>query len=138
MDNITQEDHGQQPISLLVVDDHDRVSRELATRLARSSPTARIQSDRQHLDVLATRAARGLSNRLQLQNAQLAGLERRLGALNPQSILKRGFAILTQPDGSLVSRIAQAHPGDNFNVQLQDGRFSAQVLEDPPEDDPSP
>jgi exodeoxyribonuclease VII large subunit len=111
---------------------------DLAVRLARNSPVARIQSDRQHLDELSNRAARGLFHHLQLQHAQLRGLERRLAALNPQAILQRGFAIITLADGSLVSRVSQAHPGERLSVRLSDGKFSAQVLDEPPEGHPSP
>ncbi len=113
-------------------------SNDLSARLARSSPAASIQSDRQHLDELASRAARGLFHRLQLQHVQLSGLERRLAALNPQAILRRGFAILTRPDGRLVSRAAQAHAGDRLAVHLSDGKFSARVLDESTEDNPTP
>jgi exodeoxyribonuclease VII large subunit len=111
---------------------------DLAIRLARNSPVSRIQSDRQHLDELSNRAARGLSHHLQLLHARLRGLERRLAALNPQAILQRGFAIITLVDGSLVSRVSQAHPGERLSVRLSDGKFAAQVLDEPPKGDPPP
>lgn len=108
---------------------------DLYNRLARCSPATRIQSDRQRLDELTDRAARALTYQLQLQRAQLVGLEHRLVTLNPQSILARGYAIVTQEDGSLVRQVAQVHPGSRLNIRLSDGKFSARVIDDPPAED---
>jgi len=86
------------------------------------SPDRRIQSGRQRVDELARRARSSLFHHLQLQSAQVQGMERRLQALNPMEVLRRGYAVVTRKDdGSVVSRVAQA--GDEMNVRVRDGEF---------------
>jgi exodeoxyribonuclease VII large subunit len=101
--------------------------KDLSARLDRRSPRARIQSDRQRLDEMARRAGVVLSHRLQLQQARLLGLERRLAALNPLAILQRGYAIVTQPNGALLRSVAQIAVGDPLRVRVSDGEFGVRV-----------
>jgi exodeoxyribonuclease VII large subunit len=100
----------------------------LANRLDRLSPATKIQSDRQRLDELTSRTHRALSHRMKLQSARLAGIDQRLAALNPQSILGRGYAVVSQSDGTLVRQVSQVVPGDHLNVKVSDGEFPAEVL----------
>jgi len=103
---------------------------DLERQLTRYSPLARIQRDRQRLDELGYRAGNAFSHYMRLQRAQLAGLSQRLMGLNPRSILGRGYAVVSQPDGTIVRRVAQVDPGDQLNVRVSDGEFSTQVLKD--------
>jgi exodeoxyribonuclease VII large subunit len=94
----------------------------LASELRYLSPDRRIQSGRQRVDELARRARSSLFHHLQLQSAQVEGMQRRLQALNPMEVLRRGYAVVTRKDdGSVVSRVAQA--GDEMNVRVSDGEF---------------
>jgi exodeoxyribonuclease VII large subunit len=109
----------------------DRQARldDMERRLLRASPLWQIQNGRQRLDDLATRGQLALLHRLQLQNAHLAGLRSRLLTLNPLAVLERGFAVVNRPDGSLVRSIAQVKAGDTIQVQVTDGKFSADVTQ---------
>ena len=71
-----------------------------------------------------------LRHQLALQRAQVLGLERRLISLNPQSVLARGYAVVSQPDGTILRRVGQAVPGERINVHVSDGEFPAEVLSD--------
>jgi len=109
----------------------DRQARldEMERRLRRASPLWQIQNGRQRLDDLSTRSQLALAHRLQLQRAHVAGLHNRLLALNPLAVLERGFAVISRPDGSLVRSISQVKPGDEIQVQVADGKFSADVIQ---------
>ena len=98
-------------------------------RLRRNSPAARIRTDRQRLDVLAGRAARGVAFSFDLRRSQLAGVHQRLEALNPQAVLNRGYAIITTETGEVVSRVIQVASRDPIQVQVSDGTFTARVEE---------
>jgi len=102
---------------------------DIKHRLGRHSPQTRIHSDRQRLDEFVYRASTALAHRLQLQSAQLSGLEQRLAALNPLSILERGYAVVSQPDGTLIRRVRQVNPGDQLNVRVSDGEFFTEVCD---------
>lgn len=96
-------------------------------RLLLLSPQARLRSGRQRLDELERRAVTALEHRLQILHTRLDGLEQRLAALNPLAVLGRGYAMVTRPNGQLVSSTSHIEPGDNLNVRVSDGVFSVEV-----------
>ena len=60
-----------------------------------------------------------------------AGFRGRLEALNPLSVLGRGYAVVTrQADGKLVSQLSDAKPKDGIRVSVSDGTFDAVVSND--------
>jgi exodeoxyribonuclease VII large subunit len=95
---------------------------DLAARLRYVSPERSIQTATQHLDELARRAFSALGHRIQLQGAHVDGISKRLGSLNPQGVLSRGYAIITRKeDGIVVSKVAQAR--GEMKVRVSDGEF---------------
>ncbi|MFZ5878403.1 MAG: exodeoxyribonuclease VII large subunit [Chloroflexota bacterium] len=97
-----------------------------AARLRYVSPERRIQSERQRLDELSRRTLSALTHRIQLQVSRVEGVSQRLQALNPASILARGYAIVTrQEDGQVVSRVSQAQGA--LTVRVSDGQFETVV-----------
>ncbi|KPL71365.1 hypothetical protein ADN00_16795 [Ornatilinea apprima] len=103
----------------------------LQQRLLRASPVRRIQDSHQALDQLSARALRAAGQRIKWEHSRLTATSERLSALNPANVLQRGYAILNLPDGSLLKSVAQAPAGQDFQVQLSDGRFSARAVESP-------
>jgi exodeoxyribonuclease VII large subunit len=94
----------------------------LVSQLRYVSPERRILSERQRVDELARRAHSALFHHVQLQAAQIKGMQRRLEALNPLAVLKRGYAVVTRKeDGGVVSRLEQA--SDEMTVRVSDGEF---------------
>ena len=100
---------------------------ELVNVLRLHSPSNRVRNDRQRLDELHHRVGVAFSHRLKLQRARMVGLEQHLLSLNPMSVLKRGFAVVSLPDGSVVRYVDQVKPGDPLNVRVSDGDFDVQV-----------
>ena len=106
--------------------EHRHALSEALSNLRFYSPIRRIQSDRQRLDDLAHRAAVGQAHRLTLEANRLEGWDKRLGALNPDHVLRRGYAVVTRlADGKLVRKVADAH--DTIRVRVSDGAFDAEV-----------
>jgi len=98
----------------------------LAARLRYVSPERQIQSAAQRVDDLSRRALSALTHRIQLQASRVEGMSSRLQALNPASILSRGYAIVTrQADGRVVGRVADAQGA--LKVRVSDGEFAARV-----------
>ncbi len=104
---------------------------ELASRLKRLSPEARIHSGRQRLDEFSYRISNSLSHYLEMQRAHLDAAEQRLTDLNPQTVLSRGYAIVSQAngDGKNVRSVEQVKAGDSLNVRLSDGEFGVEVTD---------
>ncbi|MCJ7625754.1 MAG: exodeoxyribonuclease VII large subunit [Anaerolineaceae bacterium] len=100
---------------------------EIRLRLRHLSPDWRIKNSLQRLDELSERVFRACQNRIQLLHVSSTGLQNRLAALNPESVLKRGYAIVKRSDGSVVSSTSQVRPGVQVHVRVSDGKFSARV-----------
>ncbi len=103
---------------------------ELTNRLERRSPESRIQRDRQRMDELISRSATSLLNRLRLERSHVLSLAQRIEALNPEAVLKRGYAMISGSDGVAIRKVAQVAPGDRVDARVSDGTFSARVIKD--------
>lgn len=101
--------------------------KELQNHLDRYSPLFRIQSDLQRVDELDHRLGSGISHILQLAHTHLMGLSQHVAALNPKAVLERGFAIVTNQVGQIISRLGQVSAGDPLHVQVSDGDFGVHV-----------
>ena len=99
----------------------------LINQVNRLSPLGEINNSRQRLDELSTRLERGLVNGLKGFRDRCSALGARLGALNPESILQRGYAVVTAEDGSLIYQIEQVESGKHLNVRVSDGDFDVTV-----------
>jgi exodeoxyribonuclease VII large subunit len=103
--------------------------RVLRARLERTSPVSRLAQDRLALDQVQRRAAlAGLALVRQRRN-ELSRLQSALEALDPARVLERGYALVTDAAGSLVTSVAQVQQGDAVRVRVSDGAFDAQVGE---------
>jgi len=56
-------------------------------------------------------------------------LQMRLNALNPQAVLERGYAMVTQTSGEVVRSINQVQPNEDLQVKVSDGQFDVRVKE---------
>jgi exodeoxyribonuclease VII large subunit len=112
--------------ALGLIDEERVLVSAFAARLRYVSPERRIQSETQRLDELSRRAFSALRYRIQLQAARVDGVSQRLQALNPASILSRGYAIVTRKeDGKVVGQVSQAR--GTLTIRVSDGEFEASV-----------
>ena len=92
------------------------------------SPLRELATQRQRLDdqeLRLQRAWRGAQGRLA---ARLAAATAALGAADPQVILQRGYAILTQAqNGARVTAVNEAQVGDALLARLRDGELPLRV-----------
>ncbi|MEY8689177.1 MAG: exodeoxyribonuclease VII large subunit, partial [Leptothrix sp. (in: b-proteobacteria)] len=95
-------------------------------RLARLLP-ARLSREHERLAPLQRRLQHGLQRQCQLRALQLDLLAARLAALDPQALLARGYALLSDAAGRPLWSAEQAEPGQTLQVQLADGRLRVGV-----------
>ncbi len=113
-------------------------------------PSGRIHTQHQRLERQAQRLRYGLQSRLARERSSLQTalqslrrapqtpigqcvqrLERaggRLQGLDPRRVLERGYSMLTQADGTVLSRAVQAQPGQQVQAHLADGRVDLTVV----------
>jgi exodeoxyribonuclease VII large subunit len=91
-----------------------------ARRLIYQTPN--IDMLRQQVDEIITRNKRTAIGIIQIQQEKLKGAESHLAALDPTSILKRGYAIVTKSiDNKVIKKTDDANVQDHIEIHLSDG-----------------
>ncbi len=138
----------------LVVPDHEAVSAELAALAGRAGRAlqSRAQRCRESLELLVSRPAfadpgswitvrratlermgdaldRWPQVRLERERVHLGHARDRLRLLGPAATLERGYAIVQDAEGRVVTRADGTAPGEQIAVRLSQGRIAARVEE---------
>lgn len=82
----------------------------------------------QRLDELQRAMQLALRNALNIKRNQLDHIRQQLAAMNPASILDRGYSICYK-DGEIVKDARQLTPGDSVTVALSKGRFKSDITD---------
>jgi exodeoxyribonuclease VII large subunit len=109
-----------------VLADLRRETALLAQRMA-AAARARVRDARRSLEEAARHggsAARRLVEQRRLRIESVAG---RLHALSPLATMSRGYAVLSDGDGRVVTSAGQLSPGAPVNLRLRDGAAAARV-----------
>lgn len=104
-----------------------RLAENTSDQIERLSPLSEINNGRQRLDELSGRVGRGIDAYLKMARESCLGYQARLVSLNPEAILKRGYAILTGEDGSTIYQVGQTQTGEKLQVRVSDGAFEVMV-----------
>lgn len=99
---------------------------QLAQRLAAREPKAHVQQMLLRMQVLDARMQAAMQKQIDALHARVEKATAHLQAVGPHAVLKRGYAIVTKADGSLVSSAAQAQ-GD-MTVILKDGSVQVRAV----------
>lgn len=105
-----------------------RVER-LTLQLRANVPQQRIALHRQRLAERWQQLRQAMTRRLDRDRQALQEAVRTLHAVSPLATLDRGYAILRDADGHVVTSIAAVQPGDTVQASLADGRFHARVVD---------
>ncbi|HZK25861.1 MAG TPA: exodeoxyribonuclease VII large subunit [Oscillospiraceae bacterium] len=106
-----------------------RYLEQLAASRVLTRPLERVEQAKQTLDNLSSRLETQMVYHLQNQTAKLQLLSGKLGALNPEAVLERGFAICYDQAGQVVRAADQLQTGDAVEIRLRRGRASAEILQ---------
>lgn len=126
-----QLDHARSRLRLLspvaaVEQNHLRLD-DLRNRLG-SALRASVQHGRQSLAAARARlAATSPEKRVQLESHRLLALWKRLESASPQSVLKRGYAIVRDEAGRPVARASGVRPGQPLVNEFHDGKVRVRV-----------
>ncbi len=97
-----------------------------AQRLRYAAQT-RIARNDQRFAIGLDRLRRVAAGQFEQHAARLDRAGLRLASVDPRHVLQRGYALLTQPDGTLLAHAAQAQPGQSVQALLADGRLDLTV-----------
>ena len=96
----------------------------LRSRPALADPRSLLDDRSAEVAALRERARRTLTHRLDRAADDVAHMRARARAMSPLSTLRRGYAVVVDPAGHLVTA-ADAQPGAEIMVRLADGRLWA-------------
>ncbi len=112
--------------------------REQLSRLADSralkSPMNFIDDKRMTVASMADRLTRAEGTSLALLTARLGTAVGKLNALNPLSVLSRGFSAVYGKEGEIIKSTTQLNVGDTVTFRVADGDALAQISEIHPGD----
>ncbi|RYY88193.1 MAG: exodeoxyribonuclease VII large subunit, partial [Comamonadaceae bacterium] len=89
----------------------------------------RVERARARLQVLADARGAAASNRLTRASDRLHRSELRLQLLDPKLVLQRGYALLVDSEGAVVTRAAQTRPGQPLRATLAAGEVDLTVAQ---------
>jgi exodeoxyribonuclease VII large subunit len=99
----------------------------LLAQRTRAAPVRRLELETQKLTRLAERREQALARWLQRQQARLDTVAARLGALDPQHVLARGYAWLQDEGGQPITSVARLRIGQAVEARLADGAAELEV-----------
>jgi len=112
----------------------DRARHEAARALLlRASPALRVAALSQRLEAVRHGLAAAAQGRVSEGRRRFELAARTLHTISPLATLDRGYAIVTDPDGTLLRDSADLRPGAQVAARLARGRFTAQVVAVMPE-----
>jgi exodeoxyribonuclease VII large subunit len=97
----------------------------LRSRPALADPRGLVEERRVEVDELRRRARRSLRHGLDRAADNLDHQRARVRALSPLETLRRGYAVLQDHDGRVVSSVAGVRAGQDVSVRVVDGRVLA-------------
>lgn len=102
---------------------------ELRHKLENLSPQWMLRDGRQRLDETFTRMENSMRNNMRDRRVSVEGLQNRLVSLNPFAVLKRGYAIVTDARGAVVSSVKQVQEQELLDIKFSDGGVKSQVTQ---------
>ncbi len=109
-----------------ILEAKSRLERAASASIFRE-PTHLLENRNRFLDELQMRMTHSADMFRQNRSHQLESLWGRLNILNPKCQLERGYAIVTDSNGAVVSSIENQQSGANLNINLSDGQLEVVV-----------
>ncbi len=103
--------------------------RALERRLATQNPHRFITHLRQQSEALRQRLLRANTLQQERKRQRLATAARALDSVSPLAILGRGYALIEDDRGRLLSRRKDFSPGQTIHTRVRDLRISSKVVE---------
>ena len=99
------------------------------TRLRALSPTAQIANHNALIENHRARLTRSMQEKLGSDGQSLAQLARMLHSLSPLPTIERGYGLVRDEHGQVISSISQVEHGDDIQTYVSDGVIKSTVIE---------
>lgn len=89
--------------------------------------TERVRTERMNLDYAGERMQSALNRRMTAYRSQLGERRSRIEPLDPRSVMRRGFALVSDGDGRVVTGIDTIRTGMAVRLTFSDGTAGARI-----------
>jgi exodeoxyribonuclease VII large subunit len=96
-------------------------------RPALADPGSGLDDRSREVDALRERSRRTLTHQLDRACNDLGHQLARVRGMSPLATLRRGYAVVQDADGHVLSSVTQAAPGQALQVRVADGRVAVEV-----------
>lgn len=103
----------------------------LRTRPVMAHPLTMVETRREAVTALQGRAQIRVTHQLERARDNVTHLQVQLRAFSPQQTLERGYAVVRQVDGRVVSDVAQLSPEELLRVTVAHGDFGVRTVSGP-------
>ena len=101
---------------------------QLQKDLESLSPAHQVDTYRQRLDEIVNRLGRSIQSSLERRSLQLENYTQSLRGLNPDAVLKRGYAIVTRKeDGAVIKNVNNVKPDETIHIKVSIGAMDARI-----------
>lgn len=102
---------------------------QLQERLQRLPLNRQLQQEKQELTKLRQQLIQATSRRFRQATQHCEFLQEKLATLDPENVLKRGYALVRLQDGSIARSTANLVVGQELQIQLGEGETKVKVTE---------
>jgi exodeoxyribonuclease VII large subunit len=99
----------------------------LRGRPSRADPRSGLDDRARDVEQLRDRARRCLGHQLDRADGELTHHLARVRSMSPLATLQRGYAVLQDADGRVVTSVAQTQAGADLHARVSDGRIHLRV-----------
>ena len=96
-------------------------------RPALADPGSGLDDRSREVDALRDRGRRTLAHQLDRAGDDLGHRLARVRSMSPLATLRRGYAVVQDADGHVLTSVTQAAPGQSLQVRVADGRVAVEV-----------
>ncbi|WP_206831000.1 exodeoxyribonuclease VII large subunit [Alicyclobacillus fructus] len=104
-----------------------RALADLERRLQRVQVGGSIQARRQALMRFEHQVRSLVGRQVHFQSRRLEGVIGKLEALNPLAVLRRGYGVILDEDGGVITSVRALAPGRRIGIRMHDGTVEAEV-----------
>ena len=107
----------------------------LLTSQLKHAPGKGVYRAKEVLNALSGRLTRGVDTSLARQQQRLVALQATLQAAHPKRVLERGYTMIQDGKGNVLTAAASLEQGQTVNLQFADGRAAADIHTIEPEEE---
>ena len=100
----------------------------LRTATVLTDPMVPVQNGRMRLDTAQQKLTESLRRRQHLERTRLAGLTSTLDALSPLKVLGRGYAMVQDEEGQIITSVHSVELGERITLRVSDGQLGCTVM----------